>query len=67
MTSDNHEFTRGYLIAVSNLIGGFGASTQSSELLGAMDVTPAMIRKFGFTEYDLRNLREGLRYMKGAI
>lgn len=61
------EFTRGYLIAVSNLIGGHGASTESSELLGAIDVTPAMIRKFDFTEYDIANLREGLHYMKGAI
>ena len=67
MVTEADEFTRGYLIAVSNLIGGFGVSTQSSELLGTIDATPALVRKFGFSEYDRANLSEGIRYMKGAI
>ena len=58
------EFTRGYLIAVSNLINHMGPSTQTSELLGAINATPEMIAAFDFTEFDIGNLSDGLRYME---
>ena len=61
------EFTRGYLIAVSNLISHMGPCTQTSELLATIDATPKMIAAFGFTEFDIDNLSDGLRYMEPSL
>ena len=61
------EFTRGYLIATSNLIAGYGASTQSTTLLQEINATDELIRSFGFGEFDLANLAEGLEYMEPSI
>lgn len=61
------EFTRGYLVAVSNLINHMGPCTQTSELLGTIDATPEMIAAMDLTEFDMRNLSEGLRYMEPSL
>ncbi|WP_283419253.1 hypothetical protein [Sphingopyxis sp. Geo48] len=67
MQKELDEFTRGYLVAVSNLIGGFGRSTQSRALLEAIGATPDMIEMLDLTDYDRTNLADGLLDLDPAL
>jgi hypothetical protein len=59
------EFTSGYLICLSLLIGAFGNSTEAEHLFREIgSPTAKEVRRLNLCEYDRRNLSEVRKYAK---
>lgn len=53
------DFTMGWLVCLSSMIGGHGVSTQAEELFEQIGrPTAKEVRRLGLSEYDRGNLNE---------
>lgn len=57
----NRHFQAGYLIAVANIMNLHGEDTIAADVLGELGFNPRDLKKFDFSEYDLRALKPLIR------
>lgn len=61
----NDEFMRGYLVCVSDLVAGYGSSTEAEELFRNIgSPSAAEVRRLGLTDYDRNNLSKVRKAVK---